>query len=131
MNNKIMTQEDKKLLLVDLCARLPYKPKVYFSIVEDNKPVELSLELIRCLQSIPLGQNEIVIKPYLRPMSSMTKEEEKDFRKFQLDYSNITFDWLNAHHFDFRNLIERGLAIAVTEENNPYKEQRYDTRRAC
>ena len=32
------------------------------------------------------------------------------------------FDWLNAHHFDYRGLIPKGLAIAVTEENNPYKE---------
>lgn len=31
-------------------------------------------------------------------------------------------DWLNAHHFDYRGIIEKGLAIAVTEENNPYKE---------
>ena len=34
-----------------------------------------------------------------------------------------SIDWLNAHHFDYRNLIERGLAIEVTEENNPYKEK--------
>lgn len=31
-------------------------------------------------------------------------------------------DQLNAHHFDYRGLIEKGLAIAITEENNPYKE---------
>lgn len=30
-------------------------------------------------------------------------------------------DWLNAHHFDYRGLIEKDLAIEVTEENNPYK----------
>ena len=38
------------------------------------------------------------------------------------EYMGRVLDWLNAHHFDFRNLIEKGLAIAVTEENNPYKE---------
>ena len=56
-------------------------------------------------------------------MSSMTEEEKKDFRKFQLDYSNITYDWLNAHHFDYRGLIEKGLAIEVEENNNPYKDK--------
>ena len=53
----------------------------------------------------------------------MTEEEKKDFRKFQLDYSNITYDWLNAHHFDYRGLIEKGLAIEVEENNNPYKDK--------
>lgn len=87
---------------------------------------------------------------YLRPMSSMTDEEFENLRVYsglkyeQLDlasYQNgtykcldfylsevssyfviLVFDWLNIHHFDYRGLIERGLAIAVTEENNPYKE---------
>lgn len=34
-------------------------------------------------------------------------------------------DWLNAHHFDYRGLIEKGLAIEVTEENNPYVHRTY------
>ena len=29
-------------------------------------------------------------------------------------------DWLNSKHFDYRGLILKGLAIAVTEDNNPY-----------
>ena len=113
-----MTQEEKSLLLRDLCARLPYGVIVHLEY-DENTSVTRELG-IGSLHDIMVGNAEG--KPYLRPISSMTEEEEKDFRKFQLDYSNITFDWLNAHHFDFRNLIERGLAIAVTEENNPYKE---------
>jgi hypothetical protein len=35
------------------------------------------------------------------------------------------YDWLNAHHFDYRGLIEKGLAIEVTEENNPYVHRTY------
>ena len=72
------------------------------------------------------------VLPYLRPMSSMTEEEKEEYCDLQAKflYSSqypVTdayelFDWLNAHHFDFRNLIEKGLAIEVTEENNPYKE---------
>jgi hypothetical protein len=26
-----------------------------------------------------------------------------------------TFDWLNAHHFDYRGLIEKGLALEAPE----------------
>lgn len=35
-------------------------------------------------------------------------------------------NWLNAHHFDYRGLIDKGFAIAVTEENNHYKNNHYE-----
>ena len=67
--------------------------------------------------------------PYLRPMSSMTEEERKEHNSHRLskwstysEYCANVIDWLNAHHFDYRGLIEKGLAIAITEDNNPYKE---------
>lgn len=81
-------------------------------------------------------------KPYLRPMSSMTEEERKEFVATQyeevieqypcsaapteikvLSYTTKTFDWLNKKHFDYRGLIPMGLAIAAIDENNPYKEK--------
>ena len=114
-----MTQEDKQLLLQDLCARLPYDV------------------VVRCDDIADLLYNEEnsefpMYKPYLRPMSSMTGEEFEEYGNItehisigSLDFNianpNV-FDWLNAHHFDYRGLIEKGLAIEVTEENNPYKE---------
>ena len=72
---------------------------------------------------------------YLRPMSSMTEEEQKEFAKFhcvnicpiviteKLTISNETemFDWLNKKMFDYRGLIPMGLAIS-TEVFNPYKD---------
>ena len=61
-------------------------------------------------------------KPYLRPMDSMTEEEYAEFGYDTLRYTIQDIDWLNAHHFDYRGLIEKGLAIEVTKENNPYKE---------
>ncbi len=83
------------------------------------------------------------VLPYLRPMSSMTdkelatfleirgmnlnSEQLKTFREGQtaivstLPSYSRHIDWLNAHHFDYRGLIGKGLAIEVTEENNPYK----------
>lgn len=88
------------------------------------------------------------VLPYLRPMSSMTEEEIVEINSMGFAYwttminndlrtrgpmslldAIIThhkmvklIDWLNAHHFDYRGLIEKGLAIAVTEDNNPYKQ---------
>lgn len=85
--------------------------------------------------------------PILRPMSSMTKEEKEELKTL-FDAKDVTndsicyleggtleeylshisysfcskiIDWLNKHHFDFRGLISKRLAIEVTEENNPYK----------
>jgi hypothetical protein len=72
------------------------------------------------------------ILPYLRPISSMTEEEKEEYCNLQDKFlcssqylvtdAYELFDWLNAHHFDYRGLIEKGLAIEVTEDNNPYKE---------
>ena len=58
------------------------------------------------------------IKPYLRPMSSMTEEENDEYYKtFDWDYTikGTPFDWLNAHHFDYRRLIDKGIAIEAPE----------------
>lgn len=133
-----MIKEDKQLLFQDLCARFPYGVKVldnfykdlgvskiinigdYGSILVDNEMDDI--------QYYPLIDD---IKPYLRPMSSMTEEESTEFAMLQTDFYSDGWlypiaavnmvNWLNAHHFDYRGLIEKGLAIAVTEENNPYK----------
>jgi hypothetical protein len=72
-------------------------------------------------------------KPYLRSLSSMTEEERYEydlfFRYGEHEWDDYTIadevplviDWLNVHHFDYRGLIEKGLAIEITKENNPYK----------
>lgn len=90
------------------------------------------------------------IKPYLRPLSYMTEEEsaelsniisewfdkelfdliEEPFLEYALSKINysispLLFDWLNKNMFDYRGLIEKGLAIKVTKENNPYKPYKY------
>lgn len=128
-----MTQEDKELLLADLCARLPY------GVLVLNKDGDVESFTWQELKEFGDGY---ISKPYLRPMSSMTKEERNEYEGFiihrehinaqgqewdidcfSFDNSPRLIDWLNAHHFDYRGLIEKGLAIAVTEENNPYKEE--------
>lgn len=127
-----MTQEEKELLLKDLSARLPYG--VFCSIGLDY-PLPPQRLFINKLDGTLLdfyedGKDYQVylseVKPYLRPMSSMTEEEKKEYNLTKtlsiVDYPTLkSFDWLNAHRFDYRGLIEKGLAIAVTEENNPYK----------
>ena len=130
-----MTQEDKKILFQDLATRLPYMVKVKVWL-KDGTTEEGPLDLGHNYADVLLDAfyyNKIKdIKPYLRPISSMTEDERKEYELLanhcivtsigfiHLEVAQLT-DWLNAHHFDFRNLIEKGLAIEVTEENNPYK----------
>ena len=129
-NRTKMTQEDKELLLKDLCARLPYGVKV-------QHQHEDYLDEIQTIERISRRYGEIEtesvlgfvddFKPYLRPMSSMTEEEKREYNLTKtlsiVDYPTLkSFDWLNKNMFDYRGLIEKGLAIEVTEENNPYKE---------
>ena len=118
-----MNKEDKELLLKDLSARLPYKVKIEITwwVVDEGTCMNTTLEPDHIDQL--LNDDDTEIKPYLRPMSSMTIVERQEYGLVLCGELSINqYDWLNAHHFDFRNLIERGLAIEVTEENNPYKE---------
>ena len=144
-----MNQKDKELLLVDLCARLPYGVMVQ-CITESARMANASPlnETLNTVLYRYVEEDNIELKPYLRTMSSMTEEEWKElncigyivplydgcfgvdmrayckngqphYRRFS-EFSTIE-DWLNAHHFDHKGLIEKGLAIEVTEKNNPYK----------
>ena len=133
-----MTQEEKDLLLKDLCARLPYGVAVVldekFGFNKAIRTLVKELLDLYCVEGM---------KPYLRPMSSMTEEELHEVQEIlgkdveirevfilivdssinSFSYLELiaVFDWLNAHHFDYRGLIEKGLAVKVTAENNPYK----------
>ena len=105
-----MTQIEKELLLKDLCARLPYGLKYNFSGYDGCDYTMSKVGLNTVDDNFPIED----IKPYLFPLSNMTKEEKKECLK-------ITFveatDWLNVHHFDYRGLIEKGLAIDATGLN--------------
>ena len=141
-----MTQEDKQLLLKDLCARLPYGVKVLYwhhknggaeRRVGELTNVDLRLncdELVFRTNQYYFESDSIATsKPYLRPLSSMTEEEEENLRKDTgLDIFKCTvnkeledlwatdcsvkdlfclYSWLNEHHFDYNGLIEKGLAL--------------------
>lgn len=137
-----MTNEDKELLLKDLCSRLPYKVKVRFNYITTSPAILEGIDKDIIICDIATCELEDV-KPYLRPMSSMTEEEcdmveeilgDKcifDFigngdiilkqGKFSQNKLAELYDYYNSIHVDYRGLIEKGLAVAVTEENNPYK----------
>ncbi|MBO6273891.1 hypothetical protein J6O48_14130 [bacterium] len=125
-----MIQEDKELVLQDLCARLPYGVIGLYSWKKrDTRNKELTGNVFDELTSSWNSTEDSEFLPYLRPMSSMTEEERKEHNSHRLskwstysEYCANVIDWLNAHHFDYRGLIEKGLAIAITEDNNPYKE---------
>ncbi len=144
-----MTQEEKDLLLKDLCARLPYGVKAQVLGWDEEKgEVEVPLKIYSIntdgyiyFETNDYDVNYLPVEEcrlYLRPMSSMTEEEKKEFidavtweanGKFYIDEcEDISFyqekcDWLNAHHFDYRGLIEKGLAIEVSEDYKPYKQR--------
>lgn len=112
-----MTHEEKQLLLKDLSARLSYGVKFQG---EDSNVYTLDAANYFALQV-----EDVVFKPYLRPMSSMTEEEEDEYQECgNKDIAeayihlvpNNRIDWLNAHHFDYRGLIEKGLALEAKKE---------------
>lgn len=125
-----MTQEDKQLLIKDLCARLPYNVIVRCYFVDGGGEEVLDTTDIADILYNEENSEFPMYKPYLRPLSSMTKEEENEcigFSRttiiphvrnwFGFSITNPVFtDWLNAHHFDHRGLIEKGLALEAPEE---------------
>ena len=119
-----MTQEEKELLLKDLCARLPYSVSVnYKGDIYDVLGVSHG-RLIFCkpfmshtLEYCPLVEE---VKPHLFPLSSMTEKQEKEWRYTLSSDGNITYDtvdWCNENHLDYRGLIPMGLAIDATNLN--------------
>ena len=115
-----MTQEDKELLLKDLCARLPYHTNLYSEYADDNWAILTPVVYAHTANCSP---DKIGIKPYLFPMSSMTAEQKREYVHLLNCTSNIsmiqitgesTYDWLNKNMFDWRGLIPKGLANDAT-----------------
>ena len=118
-----MTQEDKELLLKDLCARLPYGVKVRCDFGLDGEITEISrtknnlyyCKYLDCKEGYCYIES---LKPYLFPLSSMTEEQKEEWRGIR--WSKLPWDelnWLNKGHWDYRGLIEKGLAIDATGLN--------------
>jgi hypothetical protein len=124
-----MIQEHKDLLLKDLCARLPYGVicKDDYAKVE-GKLSQIGINYDMCLLSDDYGKTEWAYipncKPYLFPLSSMTKEQEREWQSlmvcdiYGIFYHTIeSFDYLYKNHIDIRGLIPMGLAIDATGKN--------------
>ena len=121
-----MTEEDKELLLKDLSSRLPYGVKIELKWWDMGEwtYIDTTLEPDHVEQLLNDEYGDIEIKPYLRPMSSMTEEQKEEYqhiterRMYDSSYSiSDSIYWLNSHHFDYSGLIEKGLAIDATNLN--------------
>lgn len=115
-----MAQEEKDLLLKDLCARLPYG-----LWIDDGYALAIHIDYSDVhFENYFNGILNGDVKPYLRQMSSMTEEERSEYALFYRAFSCSLYekesvervDWLNKHHFDYRGLIEKGLALEAKEE---------------
>jgi len=152
-----MTQEDKDLLIKDLCARLHYGVK--FTLSGDSIYTIKGIDLIvtdegdweYAVTAKGIEPIEIkYIKPYLRPMSSMMQGEweqmtaliypygrvnrnpenknelllwlNKEGNDMPISFMDNVFSWLNEHHFDYRGLIERDLALEAPADMYKYDE---------
>ena len=137
-----MTQEEKELLLKDICTRLPYNVMVR---VEVNDVFIKPTDEVATASTINMFEypQKFRITPYLRPMSSMTLDElddcvtndglsyipcpnyegsKEECEQQRLEHSIKVFktdgyrvDWLNKNMFDYRGLIEKGLALEAPE----------------
>ena len=113
-----MTENKKDLLLKDLCARLPYGVKVLYK----GKKYKIANVSI-CNETItiygergyPIEVEIKKVKPYLFPISNMAEERFEEYINVPSGYRSI--DWFDKNHFDYRCLIEKGLAIDSTGLN--------------
>ena len=140
-----MKQKNKDLLLQDLCARVPYGLIVAcdnndgtmhntWKVAYINKIIE-DVYLLNTESTATQIISVKEIKPYLFPLSSMTEKQKNDMfnycynteheaskfsngkLKFVYDYEIVKIDWCNKNNFDYRGLIELGLAIDATNLN--------------
>lgn len=128
-----MKQEDKELLIKDLCARLPYGVKG----IEANSICLLntSTHFKSLIKNIEYKIEHLGFKPYLFPLSSMTEKQKREYNRlrnfvptYHYEFGDIvedtelydnfeSIDYLIANHFDYRGLIPLGLAIDCTNLN--------------
>ena len=132
----MMAQEDKMLLIKDLSSRLPYAVHVqhisgFSGILHDISIRHKYDENDNICDAICytdfLGDGDSItieqFKPYLFPLSSMTEEQEKEYNNLNcyelgcFPHSEEALDYLIKNHFDYRNLIDKNLAIDATGLN--------------
>lgn len=140
-----MKNEEKELLVKDLCGRLQHGVMLNVTFHNDTDEYANAFTMVGIMESEVLIEPEYDeesmgmmdtrpiripiedVRPYLRPLSDMTDDEKveldkiKENHRYISDKSGISLlipsyvDWLNAHHFDYNGLIEHGLAIKETK----------------
>ena len=123
-----MTKEEEKLLLTDLCSRIPYGVRVKFTEFSSLKDKELigintydnDMSIVTCktengIITMPLKY----VKPYLLPLSNLNDKQYEEYWELEhsgdMEHLSIPLlAWLNKNHFDYRGLIPMGLAIDAT-----------------
>ena len=147
MQNELLNTFDKELLLKDVCARLPYGVKIQVPYEDGSGYFDESVSEVNNDGPFHVngwGIEYEYVKPYLFPLSSMTEEMMEEFdslfngtfqyfnqgvisASYLWDRNEAKFvgehecskliDFFNSHHIDYRNLIEKGLAIDATGLN--------------
>ena len=119
-----MKQEDKELLLRDLCARLPYGVKVLYENDVFNIDYissmyeEVHLDIV---DNYTIGVSDV--KTYLFPLSSMTPKQKAELSMIVVGEEDlfkaflIEVEFYHKHHIDYRGLIPKGLAIDASRLN--------------
>lgn len=128
------TLEEKSLLVNAICEYIPYEPCIANEDIDSGFPIKIhvgDLRLGKYLDGYTLdsekysGFNSDTTVIYLRPMDSMTEEENKEieaiYQKWFLDGGGFgmyveVIDWLRAHLFDYRDLIKKSIAKPIGTE---------------
>ena len=138
-----MKQENKEILLKDICARLPYRLKCSFGV--DDAIYEITginpsacgaseIQATHVKSSINGDFKLNSCKPYLFPLSSMSEEQKREYSRRQHDIELVdelgcivkevglfdspeSFEYLIENHFDYRGLIPMGIALDATGKN--------------
>lgn len=135
-----MTEEEKDLLIKDLCSRLPYEVKVHAKYTDLGETIEVD-GIVKMIDADGVVGIEVMydtgsawtyvqiddVEPYLFPMPSMTEEQDKEFALLQTSPGQEGFlyawncatmmKWLIENNFDYNGLIPRGLAKDATGKN--------------
>jgi hypothetical protein len=139
----VMIQEDEKLLIKDLSARLPYGVKALYYDYIEKKEISGVIDVIYtdhddgledCSVGIGYWKLKLTeIKPYLFPISSLTNEIIDEIYNITgvYDINSLIhievgttfedlikiFDILHKHHIDYLGFIDKGLALDATGLN--------------
>lgn len=116
---KKLLNSDKELLLIDLCARLPYGVKAHIVSREADRNVYVTEDNI-CHVANGWWKE---CKPYLFPLSSMTSKQKAELSMLVVGVEDIfkafliEVEFYHKHHIDYRGLIPMGLANDATNLN--------------